>query len=70
MDSIYVYQQDGAECRACSDCDFEEKADFENLAKNPLANNAVKEELPTRVNNPDDPTREVEVQTIKLIDNN
>lgn len=56
MDSIYVYQQDGDEYRACSDCDFEEKADFTNAR----ANNAVEKELPTR---------DVDIQTVKIIGN-
>jgi hypothetical protein len=57
MDTIYVYQQNNKDVRACADCDFEEQAQFDAQA----------EELPTRVNQTVDETV-VEIQKIKIID--
>ena len=59
LDSIYIYQQDSVDVRACIDCDFEEQANFDRPVK----------ELATRVNQPNDKTV-VEIQTIKIINNN
>lgn len=67
LDSIFVYQQDGNEYRACSDCDFEEKASFESVSEKADVKEPI-EELATRVNNPEDSTRNIDIQTVKIIE--
>ena len=58
MDTTYVWQRDGVDVRACTDCDFEEQANFTDQQQ---------KELPTRVNQTVDKTV-IEIQTIKIID--
>jgi len=58
LDTIYVYQTETESFRACVECDFKEAANFD----------AVKKELPTRVNQTVDPTV-IEIQKIKIVDN-
>ena len=63
MDTVYVFKKNEQDVRACTDCNFEETANFAS-SKKP----APQKELPTRVNQTVDKTV-VEIQKIKLIDN-
>jgi len=57
MDTIFVFERNEKNVRACSDCDFEEEAAFDQTQR----------ELPTRVNQTVDKTV-IEIQRIKIID--
>lgn len=57
MDTVYVLVKNDRNTRACTDCGFEEQANFEQSPR----------ELPTRVNQTRDNTV-VEIQNIKIID--
>lgn len=77
MDSIMVYDDDGVDVRACVECDFKERANFEELdSKKPVAPK-IERELPTRVNQGLFEAKEQEskpvdnaneVQVVKIID--
>ncbi|MGH1472009.1 MAG: YheV family putative zinc ribbon protein [Cellvibrionaceae bacterium] len=50
MDTVMMFQEKGVDVRQCVECDFEEKANFNNAQSSASNNPMVEKELPTRVN--------------------